>query len=317
MEQHPIPQNVTSYEFKLVGEMTLKQFIKAAAGIVVAILLNTSKLVFFIKYPLMGLFAGGGLALAFMPIQDRPLEVWVKAFFRSIYAPTVMVFKKRAPYNWLDIDWQRAIMEEKKRQVDEGEVELIKDKGQVGAYFGSMGKFVAAEEKAEKEEKADFEADAAKVLEGIKGKKESEKAAGEKTEQVGENVEAVVKEMGTEVAGGVRAEAKKVAKLGATGQVVFGAIPMPDIPEVPNLLVGMVTDSQGKIVEEAIVEVQNEGGVPVRVMKTNTLGQFRTSTQLANGRYLVITEKDGMNFDRVHIDLLGEIIQPVKIKALA
>jgi len=30
MEQHPIPQQISSYEFKLVGEMTLKQFLKAA-----------------------------------------------------------------------------------------------------------------------------------------------------------------------------------------------------------------------------------------------------------------------------------------------
>ena len=49
MEQHPIPQQISSYEFKLVGEMTLKQFLKAAGGVVLALLINSSKIVFFIK----------------------------------------------------------------------------------------------------------------------------------------------------------------------------------------------------------------------------------------------------------------------------
>ena len=39
----------------------------------------------------------------------------------------------------------------------------------------------------------------------------------------------------------------KREKLGATGNIVFGEIPMPDIPDVPNLIVGMVTDSNKKL----------------------------------------------------------------------
>ena len=77
MEQHPIPQQISSYEFKLVGEMTLKQFGKAAGGIILALIVNSSHLVFFIKWPLVFVFAAGGLALAFVPYQDRPLETWL------------------------------------------------------------------------------------------------------------------------------------------------------------------------------------------------------------------------------------------------
>ncbi|KKQ92310.1 MAG: hypothetical protein UT14_C0005G0007 [Candidatus Shapirobacteria bacterium GW2011_GWE1_38_92] len=71
MEQHPIPQHITSYEFKLVGEMTLKQFGKAAGGVVIALLINASGLIFFVKWPLIVIAAGGGLAMAFVPFQDR------------------------------------------------------------------------------------------------------------------------------------------------------------------------------------------------------------------------------------------------------
>jgi hypothetical protein len=36
---------------------------------------------------------------------------------------------------------------------------------------------------------------------------------------------------------------------------------------------------------------------------------------LANGRYLIIAEKEGYNFDRVNVDLSGQIVEPIKIIA--
>ena len=62
--------------------------------------------------------------------------------------------------------------------------------------------------------------------------------------------------------------------------------------------------------------MQDEAGNPSRVLKTNALGQFKSSAPLANGRYLIITEKEGLKFDRVNVDLAGEIIQPIKIISL-
>ena len=103
MEQHAIPQQISSYEFKLVGEMTLKQFLKAAAGIILAILINTTKIIVLIKWPLMLVSAGIGLVLAFVPFEDRPLEVWIKSFIKSIYSPTLYIYKKRNDDNWLYI----------------------------------------------------------------------------------------------------------------------------------------------------------------------------------------------------------------------
>jgi len=106
---------------------------------------------------------------------------------------------------------------------------------------------------------------------------------------------------------------KKADKLEATGKALFGEIPMPDIPEIPNLIVGMVTNKEGKIVEGAIVEIQDEHGNPARVLKTNSLGQFKIASPLQNGKYLIICEKENFNFDRVDIDLSGKIVQPIKI----
>ena len=117
MEKHPIPQQITSYEFKLVGDMTLKQFGKAAGGIILALIINSTKLIFFVKWPLIFIFAAGGLALAFVPFQDRPLETWLMAFIKSIYAPTIYFYKKVNPTNWLEIDLSKQLNSEEKEEV--------------------------------------------------------------------------------------------------------------------------------------------------------------------------------------------------------
>ena len=134
MEQHPIPQQITSYEFKLVGDMTLKQFGKAAGGIVIALLINSSKLVFFIKWPLMIVFAAGGLALAFVPFQDRPLETWLMAFIKSIYSPTIYTYKKESPENWLEIDLSKQLKSDEEEEV----VIPIKEDKKVKEFINSL-----------------------------------------------------------------------------------------------------------------------------------------------------------------------------------
>lgn len=303
MEQHPIPQQISSYEFKLVGEMTLSQFAKAAGGIVLAFLINASGLFWLLRIPLMILTGGGGLVLAFVPINDRPAEVWVKAFLKSIYSPTIYIYKKAINKNWLD--WQRR----EKEGAETEEVEIkSKNKGRLEEFLNRLPRRGEVDMtdlvKTEKRKKK------------VKTKREEKKKRLEvKREVKTEKKEEELKEPREDWREKKVVLNLKRKRLKATGEAVFGSIPMPRIPEVPNVIVGMVTDSKGKIVEDAIVEIQDEKGNPSRVLKTNSLGQFRSSTPLANGKYLIITEKGEEKFDRVNIDLRGEIVRPIKIKA--
>lgn len=90
MEPHPIPQNVTSFEFRLIGDMTLKQFFYLGAG------LGTAYLLYAIAYfsypvivlPLIIISILFSVSFAFLPILDMPLDHWVKAFFNAVYSPT-------------------------------------------------------------------------------------------------------------------------------------------------------------------------------------------------------------------------------------
>jgi len=94
MEQHPVPQDITSYKFRLVGDMTLKQFLEVALGLGFAWLFYASPLNPLIKWPLLIFSAAFGAALAFLPIEERPLDVWITNFFKAIYRPTQYLWRK-------------------------------------------------------------------------------------------------------------------------------------------------------------------------------------------------------------------------------
>ncbi len=304
MEQHAIPQQISSYEFKLVGEMTLKQFLKAAGGIILAILINTTKIVVLVKWPLMLLTAGGGLAIAFVPFQDRPLEDWIKSFIKAIYSPTIYTYQRKATKNWLDLDLTKTNNSEENIETKSEKEQKIRIK----TAFGTSNKIkqtidilTTPKEKVVEEVKPVTETKTEPI---IKTKEEI------KIETKPEEKVVVDDWRDTKANLNLKSE-----KLEATGKAVFGNIPMPDIPEIPNVVVGMATSNEGKIIDGVIIEIQDEHGNPTRVLKSNSLGQFKTSTPLANGKYLVIAEKDNYQFNRVNIEVKGEIIKPIKIIA--
>ncbi len=93
-QQHPIPQQISSYQFRLVGDMTLKQFFQIAGGALISLLFYASNLPGLIKWPLVIFFALLGVALAFLPFEERPLQQWIIVFFKSVYSPTLYSWKK-------------------------------------------------------------------------------------------------------------------------------------------------------------------------------------------------------------------------------
>lgn len=94
MEQHPIPQDVTGFQFKLIGDMTIKQFAYLAAGVVLAWIMFSLPLFWLIKWPLIFLFGMLGVALAFIPVEGRPFDVMLTNFIKAIITPNQYVFQK-------------------------------------------------------------------------------------------------------------------------------------------------------------------------------------------------------------------------------
>jgi len=95
MDQHPIPRQITTFEFKLVGFLTIKQFIYLIVFIGLGLAVYALTPIPILNY-LFGVLTGSvGLAFAFVPINDRPMEVWVKNLIKRLTSPTQYKFQKQ------------------------------------------------------------------------------------------------------------------------------------------------------------------------------------------------------------------------------
>ncbi|MBI4157407.1 PrgI family protein [Candidatus Woesebacteria bacterium] len=325
MEQHPIPQNISSYQFRLVGDMTLKQFFQLAGGAVISLIFYSTPLHPLIKWPIMLFFALAGVALAFLPFEDRPLEKWVVAFFRSIYSPTVFMWKRSSP----PIKYFKDEVLGQEEVPAAGGAEAEKMKKYLAETVGSKTPFANKLDSFEKN-----------FLSGIG----SLFGVGQVTPQAGVSPSIVEpeKKLSVPQTGFVKVVAPKTSTeekvtspvqappplttdtisplaskgFGVTKVAEFSdqAAP-PTPPTVPNTVNGQVLDSLGKIVESAILEIRDSGGRPVRALRTNKLGHFMVVTPLVSGPYELFVEKDGLEFDPVRFDAMGEIISPIVIRA--
>ena len=96
MDQHPIPQDVTGFQFKLIGSMTVKQFGYVAAGVIMAVLTYYAPAIpIIIKVLLIPLFGGSGFVVAFLPIEGRPVDVMTNNFIKALLSPNQYIYKKR------------------------------------------------------------------------------------------------------------------------------------------------------------------------------------------------------------------------------
>lgn len=95
MDNHPIPQDITGFQFKLIGKMTIKQFVYVAIGAVFAwlfiFILNAPAL---IKLPLAFISITIGVVIAFVPVDGRPMDLMIRNFITALLAPTQFIYQK-------------------------------------------------------------------------------------------------------------------------------------------------------------------------------------------------------------------------------
>ncbi|HKB88120.1 MAG TPA: PrgI family protein [Patescibacteria group bacterium] len=324
MEQHAIPQNVSSYQFKLVGDMTLKQFFQLAGGILVAIIIYSLPLLGIIKWPFAILSVLLGIGLAFLPLEERPLEKWIFAFFRAIYAPTIF-------------SWQKAATPPKFFQDESPTSSTPQQDLALKSYLGTTAQVSGALGNLEKAENG-FLAKLTALFSGIVNPtpatqitpaatlvpEKSKEMQIPETQPIRIQANAthlVVEEKPTIQTVQSELSTSQVAPIIAgnemisTKQAMFSidAAP-PSPPSQPNVVVGQIVDQDRKIVEGAIMEIRDSMGRPIRALRSNRAGHFITVTQLDNGHYEIITEKDGYEFAAVSFDANGNLIPPILVQ---
>jgi len=100
MENHPIPQDITGFQFKLIGDMTIKQFAYLAAGVILGWITFILPIFILIKLPFAAIFIGLGVAAAFVPIEGRPFDVMVINYFKALFGSTQYVYQKIGGNMW-------------------------------------------------------------------------------------------------------------------------------------------------------------------------------------------------------------------------
>lgn len=341
-EQHPIPQQISSFQFRLVGDMTIKQFFQVAIGAVIALLIYATGLPNIIKWPLIFISFGGGAAFAFLPLEDRPLALWIFSFFKSIYSPTLYTWKKAAKLPQFFQSETKAVvaklppvptlkptaikktphedkLEEKEKSFLSKIIYLSHAPAAPAQPASTIATGVAPVFKSvkPKAKKPLPKKPSTKLKTGVVVPSESavsiphdEKAKKAVPEKPKEEV-SVQPASTTPVSPILR---KGVSVQGKQAEFSQDAAP-PIPPTKVNVIVGQVVDPDGKIVEGAILEIKDEEGRPVRALKTNKLGHFMIATSLLDGRYTILAEKNGLVFEPISFDAKGEVIPPIAIWA--
>lgn len=349
MEQHAIPQNVSSYQFKLVGDMTLKQFFQLAGGFLVALIFYSAPLIGIIKWPFVIVSAILGVSLAFLPLEERPLERWIFAFFRAIYAPTEYFWQhsKVAPLYFQPEPASAASSDTAPPQ----EKALQEYLATTTQKTGPLANLDKAEQGFLATLSGIFTGTVSQVSTGvppvapvpvvttpqvaplpINNQPLTPKApVVQKTIEIPETPAVrvvsdvprlVVEERKQDpIAPSQEITTHQVAptmageQMVSTKQALFSidAAP-PSPPTIPNVIVGQVVDENRRIVEGAIMEIRDSSGRPIRALRSNRAGHFITVTPLEVGKYDVVTEKDEFEFQPITFEATGNLIPPILVQ---
>lgn len=286
MEQHPVPQNVTTFQFRLIGDMTLKQFGYLCAGAILAYISYKLPLPFFFAWPLTVFFALLGIGFAFVPVEERPMDVWVLSFFKSIYSPTQYIWSRSvtAPQSKVTPPAPSFPPEPQKPQVPATQPPPDqKDKD------------------AQRVRLLDLQQQLTKLL--------TEKSVME------EELIRLRRAAPTQVVAPPTKNAGDTIKI-ITPQTATKS-GLPRLTTFPNVVTGIVKDTAGNLLPSVLVTVRDTDGVPLRAFKTNRLGQFAASTPLPPGTYLVEVEdpRDRYVFDRAQIVVNNTLIPAIEVIA--
>lgn len=337
MEPHPIPQNITSFQFKLVGDMTLKQFVYLAVGCGIAYLLfvflaSTYPVV---VWPLIIISASMGAAFAFLPIGFRPLDYWLQAFLKAIYSPTRGAWQKNGKNFAQDpLFKSRYVMYRSSLQIPlVGLTQPVTPS--VTPSTSVPAQDLPTQEELKKTVDLAREAQAlqVKIIQTERTLNQLRTEVGQPTpipidysrevnkiladlQRLVAQASAIRSELDT--IGQPQAEVPGPEVTKAKVRVVIPVKPKPQqiaLTSFPNVINGIVKDGASNYLEGVVVVIYDKEGLPVRALKTNKLGQFSGATPLPNGTYTLELEKDGFTFDVLQIELAGMVLPPLVVTA--
>lgn len=347
MENHPIPQDVTGFQFKLVGNMTLKQFGYVGTGVVLAVILFYSPLGWFLKLLMVPFFAILGVSLAFLPIGGRPMDVMGGFFIKALIKPNQFIYqqvggslsfanlslhpvlKQNAPPSAASTK-NAPVAHQKEEQLmsylysnaadsnnplDQRESQLV------SKLFDPQNANFPGPQTA-LQQTSISQAGALAESSNI-----SQASPGIIPQQNLTPNDSAINPTNTNVlsaVGPVINEPAQPTLLNQPASAALSGSPTIQSPtpknvgggiEFPNVVSGIVKDPRGNVLAGILIEVLNKDNESVRAFKTNALGQFASATQLPNDEFTITFEdpKKEHKFESVKIEALGSTIPPLTV----
>lgn len=351
MENHPIPQDVTGFKFKLIGSVTIKQFLYLLGMGILAVVVFIMPFPFLVRLPFMIIFASIGIGLAFVPIDGRPMDTMIINFAKAVPAENRFIYRKKGviipAFEFVRIVTPKTPQQLQTKQTDETE-------GKKALFMRQLQKSYTKPDKRELELlnniKGFFEESA--VTRGVphvnadempvssikltkpaprpkteSGEHQQEVIAKatpapanvqtamsqeEQNKQINEQIKTNSGQAADTTGIQQEEEPKNAKAVSPQTQVQAG---FPTIPDIPNIIMGIVKDPRGRILQNILVEVLDQNNIPVRAFKTNALGQFASATPLPNGTYKLYLEdpQKKNEFETIEAVMNGEIFNPIEI----
>ena len=314
MDNHPIPQDVTGFQFKLIGNMTVKQFAYLAIGLIFAVVFWQLPINILVKFPLCAFFAIFGAGLAFFPVSGRPMDLMIGNYIKALIRPTQFVYEKIGGQiyfpNKTPFLTRRDI-----KQYQNNFSPFPKDK--LKAYLESLD----IQPKSKVDEKEN------NFLLSVSNLATSNSAFQPSSDQ-NFNLPQPPLQINPIMRGPAMhpeqtrttVTPQSIAAIQSTPPTMpmpsgfKKPIGVPNAPEFPNLITGITKDARGNALSNILVEVRDRDGNPVRAFKTNEFGRFASATSLTNGIYTVELEdpKAQNRFEKITINVVGKIILPIE-----
>lgn len=339
MDNHPIPQDVTGFQFKLIGNMSVKQFAYLATGLALAGILLKLPINILIKFPFSLFFAILGIGLAYFPVSGRPMDLMIGNYIKALFRPTQFVYEKIGGQIYFPNKAPLAVARSV-RQYKNDFNPFPKDK--LKAYLATLD----AKPKSRADEKEDNFLMSVSNLTSDNITHQTETVSNQDVPQLNLqpniiNTSYALSPLRSQPSTKTVVLPQPITMAEPTPQaapIIKPVVPqhpiienqvkaakimpktfnrsvgMPSAPESPNLITGITRDARGNALPNILVEIKDKDGSPIRAFKTNELGRFASATPLTNGTYTIEFEdpKAQNRFGKLAINVTGQIISPIE-----
>lgn len=322
VQQHPIPQNVTSYQFRLVGDMTLKQFLQLAAGIVIGLVIyatpflpssnglsSLSLLVLALPLPL----SCSGPTLGSMDCCLYPLHLRSHhlCLAKTQQPTTISKPSSHHHHHSSSTTLSPTSPSPTVTQPQTSKIERPNLVPQIHTLTRATPPTPVSTPPSQPEPliatSQDIKKSAKRICLATKTNYYHSTISSKHQSSINTTPSEPAPTTST-------ATASNTPTQPGTSASFSTDLPIPSTPQTPNTIVGMTLSPQGKILESVIVEILKSGQT-IRATKSNKLGQFLFAKPLDNGIFQITADKDGFTFPRFDLKLDGQIIPPIKLQA--